>query len=109
MGLLDLQGKDHFDKLKRFFLEADTPDCLDLIDLTFHVIDVQIRDRWKTRQHSDLESPDEDQIDGLGIKQASDDALTELNRRFREHSIGYEYVGALIYVSRLALCAWRGR
>jgi hypothetical protein len=35
VGLLDLTGTDKFEKLKQFFLGAETTDCLDLIDLTF--------------------------------------------------------------------------
>lgn len=46
VGLLDLPGTDAFDKLKQFFLEAETTDCLDLIDLTFQVITVEIRHAW---------------------------------------------------------------
>lgn len=71
-----------FDRCQHHLLTADTDDTLDIIELAFRVCD-----RIARKEH------------GLGIILGPDGALAELNDRFREHGIGYQYEqGELIRV-----------
>jgi hypothetical protein len=65
----------------RYIYEADTSGALDIVELSFRVIDVGVRklDGYETAD--------------AGIEQDPDDAIDELNDRFKEHSIGYQYLG----------------
>jgi hypothetical protein len=67
-----------------FLNKAPTPHALDIIELTFRVIDTELRDPRRARfQH-------------IQVKQTPDDAIVELNHRFREHGIGYQFAGGQI-------------
>ena len=83
-----------------YFLSADVEQALDMIDLVFHVIDNYGRySKDATRQFT--QSP----IDNIysdftnfgthfwETAQEPEDAIDELNRRFREHNIGYTFEG----------------
>ena len=72
------RGSDPKDRCIRYLYEADTLGMLDIVELSFRVIDVGVR---KLDQY--------DVVDA-GIEQDADDAIGELNARFREHSIGYQ-------------------
>jgi len=63
---------------------ADTDGTLDIIELSFRVIDHLAREFSRHQQQR------------AGIKQDADDAIQELNHRFREHSLGYQYVDGKI-------------
>lgn len=68
-------------------MTADTDGALDIIELSFRVIDRRARkfQSW--------------QIDRAGVTQTPDNAIEELNHRFREHGIGFQYVeGELVRV-----------
>jgi len=70
-------GEDAFTEVANFFLRCGViPRCLDVIQLTFAWIDVEIRKRTQ-QYHNAEETPDA--------------AIEELNERFREHGIGYRY------------------
>lgn len=58
---------------------ADTVSALDAIELAFRVIDGPVR-----------EVPSRDR-DAYQLQQEPGDAIHELNTRFREHGIGYQY------------------
>jgi VanZ family protein len=60
---------------------TDTLGALDVIELSFRVIDLRVR---KLAQYHAVDA---------GIEQDPDDAIEELNHRFREHAIGYQYLG----------------
>jgi hypothetical protein len=62
------------------FLATDTDGALDVIQLCFQVIDGPIRNFYD----GDLERS--------GITVSADDAIEELNHRFKEHSVGYQFV-----------------
>ncbi len=64
-----------------FLLNTDTDSALDIIELSFRIIDQGIRklDSYDKQRH--------------GIKQEPDDAIQELNQRFLEHSIGFQFAG----------------
>jgi len=69
---------------KSYLLAADIAGALDIIELSFRVIDRGVREL------------DRYQIDDAKITQAPDDAIEELNDRFREHGIGYQYVDGIL-------------
>jgi hypothetical protein len=61
------------------------PNLLDLVEITFHAINTYVRDLWA----GTWSAPD-------GISQHPDDAIAELNHRFLEHGIGYQFAGKVI-------------
>lgn len=63
-----------------WFLKADTDDALDMIELTFRAIEVFITDLHAYAREEQ------------GIKVTPDQAIDELNQRFVEHQLGYEYI-----------------
>lgn len=75
------QGDGPFIDCQHFLQKAEPLQCLDLIELSFRYIDRAVRKEgaW--------------QWERSGITQAPDDAIAELNARFLEHSLGYQYVG----------------
>lgn len=62
-----------------FIQKADSDNVLDIIELSFRAIDTQVRNmnRYERQQH--------------GIDQDPDSAISELNHRFFEHGLGYQY------------------
>ena len=60
-------------------LESNTEQGLDIIELTFRLIDTKLRKLkdWERQRH--------------GIRQSPDSAIRELNERFRQHAIGYRF------------------
>lgn len=58
-------------------------EVIDIIELSFRLIDKLIRDQ---RYNGNF----------CGIKQSPDEAINELNYRFKENSVGYEYVDGQI-------------
>lgn len=78
-GLFELTKNSNSPDLSvfNFFLtEASVERALDVIELSFKIIDKYVRNEY----------PYED-----GAKTAPDDALAELNGRFREHGIGFQF------------------
>ena len=92
LGLPNLgPGKNGFDIAARYLTASTTPtkQRLDLIELAAREIDTTIRESWWSQERR-----------SAGITQEPDDALTELNHRFLEHSIGYQYEhGQLVKLS----------
>lgn len=72
------------DQCLQYLMAANTDDALDIIELSFKVIDRLAR---KFR-------PDEQAL--AGIRQDARDAIEELNSRFREHRVGYQYLNGEI-------------
>jgi hypothetical protein len=69
-------------------LDSDTEQALDIIELTFGIIDSDLRKLkdWEMQRHR--------------IRQSPDSAIEELNKRFRQHGIGYQFEsGQLIKMS----------
>lgn len=77
-------GNDPQTQCVEYLLEADTNGALDIIELSFKVLDRGVRD---------FASGDRETAH---ITQNADDAIEELNDRFREHGVGYQYVGGEI-------------
>jgi AbiJ N-terminal domain 4 len=69
---------------KTYVLRADTAGTLDIIELSFRVIDRVVREL--------------NVFDGgsASITQTADDAIEELNHRFREHGLGFQFMGGII-------------
>ena len=64
---------------EQFILSTDTAGVLDIIELSFKVIDQNVRhlNPYEAKR--------------VGITQSPDHAIDELNARFHEHSIGYQF------------------
>jgi hypothetical protein len=77
---LGKNGNDPEKRCMEYLLNADTDGALDMIELCFKVINHGIRDFGP----GDLEN--------AGISVSAEDAIEELNHRFREHGVGFEYV-----------------
>lgn len=92
LGLPGLaRGNDAFEMAVQFLTAQTTATKhrLDLIELAAQEIDRTIRASWWTEERK-----------AARITQAPDDALMELNHRFLEHSIGYQFEhGQLVELS----------
>lgn len=62
-----------------FLREEDHEKCLDIIELSFQVIDTYVRQNEFSFR------------DAEGVTQRPDDAIEELNARFKESGIGYQF------------------
>jgi hypothetical protein len=77
---LSRESQTPYKQCAEFFLKADTENALDIIELSFLVIDRRVRDRY-------------------GFNGVAEQTIEELNHRFREHNIGYQFEsGKLIRV-----------
>jgi len=77
---------DHYKQLSEFIIqESDTEKVLDAVELSFRVVDRIARKLFCRERSNSAES--------------ADDAIAELNGRFKEHSIGFQYTdGEIIRV-----------
>jgi hypothetical protein len=76
-------GLNPMRQCNEYFRTAPVSEALGLIELTFHFIDTKVREyRWRNRDY--LEPWD------------VDEAIKELNHRFRQHGIGYQLENGLI-------------
>ena len=107
-GVLDLdegddfygEGEDTYWVVRSFFFGTkDTNKAIDVIELSFRYIDQVIRDKV----YGPNENEDEfDETFGTRRRDIShngippDEAIDQLNRRFREHSVSYQYESGLI-------------
>jgi hypothetical protein len=67
--------------IREYFLECENHEhCLDIIELAFKIIEIYVGDNYNNYKHYTTS------------KQHPTDAITELNARFKEHGIGYEYI-----------------
>jgi len=66
------------DECIKHLLTASTDGALDIIQLSFQVLNRVARDDYGSRQYR---------------KETADGAIEELNFRFKEHGIGYQFVG----------------
>lgn len=88
LGLFELTPKirgiasNPFEQYKSFLLDQDThiDNLLDLIEITFKYIEQVIPNLLNEYRYQ-----------GIELFQTSDQAIYELNHRFREHEIGYQY------------------
>ena len=92
MGVFELPysryGDNRLTDCSNFLLQSkDLDQVLSLIELSFLCIDTSVRHLGGRHYYSEWRS---------GKKQTPDDAIKELNYRFREHAIGYQYAGGQI-------------
>jgi len=73
-----------FQKCQSFLLISAVENVIDIIELSFKIIDVNMR-------NLDFMDKQMEHID-----QAADDAIIELNHRFKEHGVGYEFINGEI-------------
>ncbi len=74
------QGRSYYEELRHFFLaEQDTDRVLSVIELSFFVIDKSVRENAHTYKEN---------CDPAVV---ADTAINDLNARFQEHGLGYEY------------------
>jgi Domain of unknown function (DUF7014)/AbiJ N-terminal domain 4 len=73
-----------FKQCAHSLLNGSTDEALELIEASFRFIDNVMRDMSDYERHQE------------GLKQDANDAIAELNGRFREHGIGYRYEGGQI-------------
>lgn len=79
----DYGDRHYMQELVNFFLNVtDTERALDVVELSFQVIDSATR-RWNYLRRNDA-------------SERADAAIAELNARFREHGVGFQYLDAEI-------------
>ena len=86
MGLFTLWqgGRSHQECCEQFLLNHDkVDDVLSIIEISFQLVDENVRGHQR-------------RVGNQTSWQAADDAIAELNYRFREHRIGYQYHGGQI-------------
>jgi hypothetical protein len=79
-GLFELgHGGRRLEQIANYFLQCDDPEkVVDIIQVSFHTIDTIVRPNWVMRFRGIvLSDPDE--------------AISDLNRRFKEHGIGFQF------------------
>jgi hypothetical protein len=81
---LGVAAKDKDEQCIEYLLTADTDGALDIIELSFRVMDRIIR------------GFSAGELNASGIQQDADDAIEELNQRFLEHGFGFQYVDGRI-------------
>jgi hypothetical protein len=86
LGILYLGANPHADpkqQCERFLRDAETNEALDIIEFSFRAIQMlpQFMDASDLRAFT---------------SQSAEDAIDELNHRFRDHSVGYQFEGGEI-------------
>jgi hypothetical protein len=72
-------GRNYMEELATFLLtEGDTEKVLDAVEISFRTIDRMTRDRGY--------------LSRLNASELADDAIEELNARFKEHGVGFQFV-----------------
>ncbi len=93
MGVFDLvpgrsssRNQERMQDCLNFLVNSEDVDqVLSLIEISFHFIDTVIRDERHNINYYDVE-----------YSQTPDDAIKELNERFQEHAIGYQFLNRQI-------------
>ncbi len=93
---IDDSGEDRYGfywTVRDFLLKTeDTDKVIDVIEISFRYIDQVIRDKFYVPNNDGLDEifgPRHRDISYDGI--LPDEAIDQLNRRFRQHSVGYQY------------------
>ena len=77
-------GNSKYECLHNFLLMGSTEEVIDFVELAFRFVDRRVRkyDSYEQAKRS--------------ITQSADDAINELNHRFLDHGIGYEYGNGIL-------------
>jgi hypothetical protein len=88
LGVFSLNGKSDYPEKQcsDYLLTANTLGALDIIELSFRNIDRVVRNSQQYRYLGV----------SRGVTQTPDEAIEELNARFREHAIGYQYSNGIL-------------
>jgi hypothetical protein len=86
LGMTNLghSGSFPWTQCEDFLHKAPTEQALDIIELSFKIVDTKLRE------------PQSPEFMGVRATQSPDDAIDELNHRFRAHSIGFKFAGGQI-------------
>ena len=76
-------GHNHYETCRAYLLHEERTDVLDIIELTFRILE-------NMKNWNDYE------LDSRGIVQKPKDAINELNYRFKEHGLGYQFINGQI-------------
>ncbi|TMN44834.1 STM4504/CBY_0614 family protein [Pseudoalteromonas sp. S2755] len=79
-------GNSYKNIVFEYFLREDleVEECLDIVDLFFHVVDNVVRKNERSLMNHE------------GTSQSADDAIDELNERFKVAGVGYQFAGGEI-------------
>lgn len=75
------EHKDPYEQCEEFIQICRDEEVLDIIEITFQIINIFVR-RMSTYQR-----------DAASIEQDPDNAIEELNERFKEHGLGFQFIG----------------
>lgn len=84
LGDLKDSQRNHQERCIQHLISADTDSALDIIEFSFRAIDRGVRNF------------DANQCQDADIEESPDEAIVELNTRFREHGVGYQYIDGCI-------------
>lgn len=76
-------GDDPYDECCNHVLSASVEEALDVVELSFRLIDRLVREDWA-------------RYAAYGATQKPDDAIGELNDRFAQHGIGFRYEAGVV-------------
>ena len=79
---LSTAGRHSSEYCQDFLMSADPGHVIDILELSFHVINTSIRNQRE--QPNDTAS--------RAVTRSPNEAIYDLNHRFREHSIGFEFI-----------------
>jgi uncharacterized protein DUF7014/AbiJ-like protein len=82
---LSKQDREMNERCWDYMLAAPTEDALNIIEVSFRVIDHTVRKQFAYLPNN------------CGVTQHPDDAINDLNHRFKEHSIGYQFESGILF------------
>lgn len=83
-GLSNSKHNNSYEQCEFFIQNCSDEQVIDIVEVTFRGVDYSSRDLNEYKKEA------------AGIRQNPDDAIEELNDRFKEHGIGYQYVNGNI-------------
>jgi AbiJ N-terminal domain 4 len=78
-------GEELDERCIHYLIEATTEDALNIIEISCRVIDLLVRRALDSLSNE------------CGVIQHPDDAIKEINHRFKEHGIGYQYANGMLF------------
>lgn len=95
------EGEDYFHRVLDFFFDTEETDkVIDVIELSFQYIDKVVREKYNAQYDYDYEKTTSHKIPifasnfyQMDIHEGilPDDAISQVNYRFREHGVGYRF------------------